>query len=84
MKYYFTFGSEGQLFVGGWVTVTAKSFFDARRLFIEHYGKNALDNNGFLRFSFQYDEDEFEKTGMATKGNIGAFCHEEIGKEESE
>ena len=74
--YYFTFG-DAQLFTGGWVEVEAAGYNEAREKFAEHYGDRAF-NGQYLRFAFQYDEEQFAKTGMKETGNLGYFCHESI------
>lgn len=75
-KYYFTFGSEGHPYVGGWITIEADNMELATQIFRILYPDK---NNGFLRYAFRYTEDEFKRTIMYEKGsNLGAACHCEI------
>ena len=79
-KYYITYGNGGDMpFKGGWSTIYAKEESEARQM---HVNRHGLSENGCLRFAFSYSEEEFEKTGMKTAGNFGAYEHESIGKEE--
>ncbi len=73
-KYFFTYGSEGQPYIGGWSEVEAKDEDMARELFrLVHPSKN-----GFLPCSSVYSEYDFYQTKMPKNGNFGAFCHEKI------
>lgn len=76
--FIFTFGSDGQIYEGGWIKVHAKDLDQAEKKFVAYYGKQARNENGLLRYAFAYTEQEFEKTGMAKGGNYGAFCRDEI------
>jgi len=75
--YYFTFGSEGQLFKGGWVKIKAQGLYEAQQKFIKHFGNKARKGQ-FLNYSFDYTEEKFQASGMQEEGNIGAYCHEII------
>ena len=74
-NFYFTYGTEGQPFVGGWTMVVAESFNAACEKFREVHPDNT---NGLLNCAGVYSEEYFSTTPMATKGNLGAFCHEVI------
>ena len=80
-KYYFTFGSAGQLYIGGWIIIHARDYAEACHKFVAYYDKRSYVTSyksGRLNFSFWYIESDFLSTGMAEKGNAGAFCHNEI------
>ena len=77
MKYYFTFSNHGQLFKGGWVEIVADSLQEAQQKFIDSYGEKAWEHN-CLNYAFHYPEEAFNKTIMATEGNLGNKCHEVI------
>lgn len=73
--YYFTFGSDGHPYVGGWVEIIAEDIDQAQEAFATRYGYN---RQGFLRYCSCYTADRFMQTSMCKNGNIGAFCHEHI------
>lgn len=75
-KFYFTYGSEGHPFVGGWTEVEAPDMNSACSIFqVVHPNKSG----DCLNCSSIYAEDEFKRTQMAgPKGNFGARCHEKI------
>lgn len=73
-RFYFTYGSEGQPYVGGWSEVEAEDEDAARELFrLVHPLRD-----GFLPCGGIYTESEFNRTRMWKDGNFGAFCHERI------
>ena len=73
-KFYFTYGSEGHPFYGGWTEVIAPNETIARSTFsLIHQS-----DNGFLPCSSVYSEEDFRKTSMYLNGNRGCFCHEHI------
>ena len=75
-RYYFTYGSEGHPFVGGWSVVEAPDFHIAIQIF-QAYHPNK--EKGLLNCSTVYSEREFQRTKMAgPDGNFGVFCHEII------
>ena len=76
-KYYLTFGSEGHVFQGGWVEVFADSDDEARQKFEDYY-TDSVNEDGFLRFSTSYNEEQFKKTNMYKNGNFGNYCYEVI------
>ena len=75
-KYYFTYGTEGQPYCGGWTEVEAPDFHVACAIFRAYHPDK---RDGLLNCSSVYVEEEFKKTSMAgPKGNFGKFCHETI------
>lgn len=74
-KFYFTYGSEGHPFFGGWTEVEAENIAAASKIF---EAIHPCKTPGVLNCSFVYDEDSFHHTVMPTKGNFGLFCHEKI------
>jgi hypothetical protein len=75
-KFYFTYGtSETQPFYGGWTEVIAEDFDQAIERF---YTKHPMKTPGIINCAFMYTEEEFKKTDMFKKGNIGCRCHEII------
>lgn len=74
-KYYFTYGSEGHPYVGGWTEVEA----DNKDLAIIAFDIYHPSQNSFLNCCCVYSEEEFKSTRMAgPNGNFGYFCHETI------
>lgn len=78
MRYYFTFGSSGQIHECGWIEIIADTLNEAQDKFIDHYGKDQAYIGSSLRYSFAYTEEAFEKSGMKENGNLGKYCHEVI------
>lgn len=74
-RFYFTYGSEGQPFVGGWTVVEAPDFQAAQAAFQVFYPCKVP---GCLNCCSVYTEESFKKTSMSVHGNIGARCHEII------
>lgn len=76
MKFYFSYGTEGHPYVGGWTEVEAQDFHSACCAFrAVHPNKE----NDCLNCCSIYTEDEFKRTQMAgLKGNLGAGCNEKI------
>ena len=73
-KFYFTFGSEGHPFVGGWAEVHADNEDLAREAFrLIHPNRD-----GCLCCCDVYPEAEFERTKMYAAGNMGHRCREII------
>mgnify|MGYP000859795895 FL=1 len=75
MKYYFTYGTHGQPFSGGWTVVNANSYTEAIDKFNAVHPKT---KDGFINCAFVYDENEFKQTKMYTNGNFGKFEQEVI------
>lgn len=75
-KFYFTYGIEGQPFVGGWTEIEAPDGAIAAELFrAVHPDKTP----GILNCAWVYSEEQFKQTEMADpNGNFGYFCHEKI------
>jgi hypothetical protein len=75
-KYYFTYGTDGQPFVGGWTEVEAPNVNLACAAFrLAHPDKEP----GILNCSSAYTEENFLKSCMASPdGNFRKFCHERI------
>lgn len=74
-KFYFTYGTEGQPFSGGWTEVQAENAEMAETVFrIIHPSK---DGN-FLNCCSVYTEEQFGGSWMAENGNFGRYCQEEI------
>lgn len=75
MKYYFTYGTHGQPFSGGWTVVRAQNYEEAIDKFSQVH---PLTNDGFIDCAFVYDEEAFNETQMPKKGNFGKFQQEEL------
>lgn len=76
-KFYFTFGSEGQLYNGGWVLIHAVDKADAIKKFKKRYKEKSMKNHK-LNYSLSYYQEDFEATRMFSDGNFGVYCHEVI------
>lgn len=74
-RYFFTYGTKGQPFVGGWTEVQAENKALACEAF-RAYHPDKYPN--MLACSDVYTEAEFKKTIMYTTDNHGARCHEII------
>ena len=73
-KFYFTYGSEGHDFYGGWTEVMATDIDEAIRLFdIVHPRKT-----GSVACAGIYNEEDFKSTRMYENGNFGYYCLEKI------
>jgi len=76
--YYFVFGSDEQLFTGGWVRINADNEEEAKRKFIARYGENAW-KDAVLNYAFGYTEEKFKETIMYPDGGyLGAGEHDYI------
>ncbi len=75
-KYYFTYGTEGQPFVGGWTEIEAPTVDLACAAFrAVHPDKTP----GILNCCCFYTEEAFLKSCMAgPDGNHHKFCYERI------
>lgn len=74
-RFYFTYGAEGQDFVGGWTEVDAPDIDAACAAFRAYHAdkiKHILNCGGV------YDEEHFKHTTMYRRGNFGCRCHEII------
>lgn len=74
-KFYFTYGTEGQPYVGGWTEVEAPNYGAAVAVFRAYHPDKT---EGLVNCSSIYDEDYFAKTDMHQEGNFGYRCHEVI------
>lgn len=76
MKFYFTYGTDGQPFFGGWTEVIAPNKDIAVAVF-RMYHPDKIE--GIVNCSTIYTEEEFKETRMAgPDGNFHRFCHEII------
>lgn len=75
MKFYFTYSTDGQPFVGGWSEVEAPNGHAACAAFRAYHPDKT---EGLLNCSSVYDQERFERTEMYRVGNFGAYCHEVI------
>jgi len=73
-KYFYTFGTKGQPYRGGWVVVVADTWDEADEKFTSRFPLE----DGLIKCAFRYTEDAFLQTPMCENGNFGAFCHEVI------
>ena len=74
-KYYFTYGSEGHPFYGGWTEIVAPDEDVAREVF-RIFHPNGPD--GFMSCSDVYEEEWFKSTKEFKAGNFGHRCYERI------
>lgn len=74
-KYFFTYGTEGQPFFGGWSEVVAPSYGAAVDAFRAYHPDK---NKGIVNCSSIYDEERFKQTEMYQESNFGFRCHEII------
>ena len=76
-KYFFTYGTEGQPYRGGWTEIIAPSRDAACHVFRAiHPDKTP----GLLNCCSVYTEEDFaeDRSGMFRTGNYGAYCHEVV------
>lgn len=75
-KFFFTYGLEGQPFVGGWTEIEAPDIHVACALFrAVHPDKSGV----LLNCSSVYTDAQFKRTRMSGPGgNLGHRCHEKI------
>lgn len=75
-KFYFTYGSSGQPYHGGWTEIDAQDRHTACAAFRAFHPDVAP---GLLNCSDVYTEEAFAKTEMnGPSGNLGYGCHETI------
>ena len=72
-RYFFTYGTAGQPFVGGWTEIKAPSYECAVNVF-KAYHPNKIE--GMLNCADIYTEKAMKSTEMWKIGNFGARCHE--------
>lgn len=73
--FYFTYGLEGQPFVGGWTEIVAPDEITAITVFRAFHPDKF---EGFLNCASFYHEKKFVGTNMYKDGNFGARRHERI------
>lgn len=73
---YVTFGTNGQIYDGGWIRINAENREEAIEKMIERYGEENFNEHGLYRFAFMYTEEEFKETEMYQNGNMGVYEHE--------
>ena len=73
--FYFTYGTDGQPFVGGWTEVEAPNRHAACAAFRAYHPDKT---DGLLNCSSVYDEELFKLTEMCRRGNLGSHCWERI------
>ena len=75
-KFYFTYGSEGQPFCGGWTEVEAPDRHAACAAFRAYHPDKT---EGLLNCCSVYEEADFMRTSMyGPGGNFGRRCLETI------
>lgn len=75
-RFYFTYGTDGQPYVGGWTEVEAPDVRAACAAFRAYHPDK---DEGLLNCSSVYTEEQFKRTEMAgPNGNFHRFCHEVI------
>ena len=74
-RFYFTYGTEGQPFYGGWTEVEAPDGHAACAAFRACHPDNT---EGLLNCRDMYDDAHFKLTEMYRSGNFGHRCHETI------
>ena len=74
-KFYFTYGTDGQPFFGGWTEVEAPDAHAACAAFRAYHPDKT---EGLVNCSSIYDEEKFKLTGMYRESNFGFRCHEII------
>lgn len=75
-RFYFTYGTDGQPFRGGWTEVIAPNRSAACAAF-RAFHPDKTEN--LLNCSSVYDQKSFERTEMfGPSGNFGSRCHEII------
>ena len=76
VKLYFTYGTYGQPFKGGWTEVIAPDLQTAFKLYTAMHPAKA--ESGLFPYCDYYTEESFKRTEMYQKGNFGKFCQERI------
>lgn len=74
-NFYFTYGTNGHPFVGGWTKIEAPSREAAIAIFRAIHPDKY---EGLLNCCSVYDQKEFCKTSMWREGNFGVHEHEVI------
>lgn len=74
-KFYFTYGTSGQPFYGGWTEINAPDIDTACRVFIAFHPCKV---SNVMNCCSVYTEEQFKKTCMYENGNHGFRAHEVI------
>ena len=74
-RFYFTYGTDGQPYVGGWTEVEAPDRKSACAVFRAYHPDKW---EGLVNCSSIYTEEQFKETRMYLEGNYGFRCHEVI------
>ena len=74
-NFFFTYGSEGQPFRGGWTVISAPDRATACAIF-RLFHPDKVD--GLLNCCKVYTDDDFFETSMFRYGNLGARLQERI------
>lgn len=74
-KFYFTYGTDGYDFYGGWTEVYAENMDIAVKLFDIYHPRR---DPTLIACAGVYTNTLFEKTDMYKHGNYGVGCHETI------
>lgn len=74
-KFYFTYGTDGQPFVGGWTEVEAPT---VKAAVIAFRALHPDKTPGLLNCSDVYPQEQFERSEMFREGNFGFRRHEVI------
>lgn len=74
-KFYFTYGTDGQPYVGGWTEIEAPDAKIACDIFRAFHSDKIP---GILNCSSVYPEAQFVKTEMFREDNFGRRCVERI------
>lgn len=75
MRFYYTYGTEGHPFYGGWSVVEAPDRDAADAAFRAYHPDK---RSGLLNCCNIHTEEYFQKTAMAAEGNFGYRCQEII------
>lgn len=74
-NFYFTYGTEGHPFVGGWTKIEAPT----RQIAVAIFRSIHPDKiEGLVNCCSIYDENEFHNTSMWSKGNFGVHEQEVV------
>ncbi len=74
-KFFFTYSTDGQPFVGGWTEVEAPN---GPAAFAAFRACHPDKTEGLLNCAAVYEEEHFKLTRMFSEGNFDARCHEII------
>ena len=73
--FYFTYGTDGQPYRGGWTEIEAPDMQTACALFRAYHPDKT---EGLLNCASVYTEEYMQTSGMWENGNFGARCDERI------